>query len=81
VGELEGHVDAPVVLAGDLALAQQRQGLARREVGPGGFVEQVIELVADAGQLQPGEHRVERVEHRGRGLGAGHQNAPPTSAS
>jgi hypothetical protein len=60
---------------------EQRQGFARREVGAGGLVEQVVELVADAGQLQPGQHRVERVEHRRRGLGAGHQNAPPTSAS
>ena len=38
-------------------------------------------MIADAGQLQPGEpifsqRGVERVEHRGYSLGAGHQNAP-----
>jgi hypothetical protein len=81
VGELEGHVDAPMVLAGDLALQEQGQGLAGREVGAGRLVQEVVELIADAGQLQPGQHRIERVEHWGRSLGAGHQKAPPTSAS
>jgi hypothetical protein len=38
-------------LAGDLALAQHRQRLARRQVRSRGLVEEIVELVADAGEL------------------------------
>jgi hypothetical protein len=53
VGQLQRHVDAPVVLARDLALAQQRQRLAGREVGPGRLVEEAVELVAPDRTLGP----------------------------
>src|SRR5690606_15661636 len=79
--ELQRHVDAPVVLAGDLPLAQQRQRLARGEVGTAGLVEQAVELVADAGQLEPRQHGIERIEHRGGLLCACHQKDPPAIAS
>jgi len=40
------------------------------------IVEQTVELVADGGQLQPGQHPVELVLHRRR-----HHQAPPATAS
>jgi hypothetical protein len=51
VGELQRHLDATLILAGDLALAQQRQGLARREIVPRRLIEQIVKLVADAAKL------------------------------
>ena len=50
-GELQGHFDAALVLAGDLALAQQHQGLAQAQLLPAGLIQQAVELVTDAGQL------------------------------
>jgi hypothetical protein len=50
-GQLQRHLDAPLVLAGDLALAQQYQGLAQAQLLAAGLIQQAIELVTDAGQL------------------------------
>ena len=51
VRDLAGHLDPPLVLAGNLALAQERQRLAQRQFLSGGFVQQAIQLVADRGEL------------------------------
>jgi hypothetical protein len=56
VGDLDRHLDAPLVLAGDLALAQEADRLAQGQLAPGGLVEQRVELIADRRQLQPGQH-------------------------
>ena len=34
VGDLAAHLDAPLVLAGDLALAEEAQGFAQRHLAP-----------------------------------------------
>ena len=57
------HLDAPLVLAGDLALAEQRQRLAQGQLAPARLVQQAVELVADRGQLEPG--RAWRPDDRG----------------
>jgi hypothetical protein len=57
VGE-QRHLDAPMVLAGDLALAHQHQRLARRQVRAHRLVEEIVALVADARELQPRQHLV-----------------------
>jgi site-specific DNA recombinase len=44
VGELQPHLDTQVILARNLALAQHRQRLARRQVRPRGLVEQIVDL-------------------------------------
>ena len=73
--ELQRHLDAPLVLAGNLALAEQDEGLAQAQLLPAGFVEQPIELIADGGEL-------ESREHIGQAIGSGmHQKPPPSSAS
>jgi hypothetical protein len=54
VGNLARHLDAPLVLAGDLALDQKRQRLAQAQLALGGLVQQTVKLVADRSQLQPG---------------------------
>jgi hypothetical protein len=50
-GELQGHLDPPLVLAGDLAVAQQHQGLSQAQLLPAGLIQQAVELITDAGQL------------------------------
>jgi hypothetical protein len=55
MGDLDRHLDAPLVLAGDLALDQEREPLAQGQLALGGLVQQAVELVADCGQLQPGQ--------------------------
>src|SRR5689334_7230249 len=75
VGELQCHVNAAGVLAGDLPLTQEGERLAHVEIGAGCLVEQAVKLVADAGELQSAEHVGEPI---GRDL---HQKPPPTSAS
>jgi hypothetical protein len=50
-GKLQGHLDAPLVLAGDLTFTQQHQGLTQVQLLPAGFIQQAVELVTDAGQL------------------------------
>src|SRR5262249_6893257 len=71
-----------MILARDLTLAQQDQRLTRRQVRARRLVEQVVELVADAGELQSRQHGVERI---GRCFGcrlcARHQKLPPIAAS
>ena len=47
LGDLAGHLDAALILAGDLALAEEPQSLAQSHLPPGGFVQQGVELVAD----------------------------------
>jgi hypothetical protein len=48
VGDLPRHLDAPLVLARDLALEQKKgQRLAEGQLAPGGLVQQTVELVAD----------------------------------
>jgi hypothetical protein len=54
------HVPA-IILARDLALAQQDQRLTRRQVCARRLVEQAVELIADTGELQSRQHGVERV--------------------
>ena len=82
VRELQRHVDAAVILARDLAFAQEHQRLPRRQVCACRFVEKVVELIADAGELEPDEHLVEPIRrYFGRFLGARHQKLPPTMAS
>jgi hypothetical protein len=82
VRELQRHLDAAMVLAGDLALAQQRLRLARRQVRARRLVEQIVELVADAGELQPRQHFVEPVGRHVEGsVRARHQKPPPIAAS
>jgi hypothetical protein len=75
VGDLDCHLDAPLVLAGNLALAQEGDGLAQRQLAPGCLVEQAVELVADRGQLQPGQHADQDV------VIEFHHQPPPTSRS
>ncbi|MGY3362789.1 hypothetical protein ACVWZK_009452 [Bradyrhizobium sp. GM0.4] len=58
VCELQRHLDAAMILARDLALAQQDQRLTRRQVRARRLVEQAVELVANAGELQSRQHGV-----------------------
>ena len=82
VRKLQGHLDAPVVLPRDLALAQQDECLACRQVRPRGFVEQAVELITDATELETHQHGVEWIGRRlGCLLDAGHQKRPPMAAS
>jgi hypothetical protein len=50
-----------MILARDLALAQQDQRLTRRQVRARRLVEQAVELVADAGELQSRQHGLEPI--------------------
>src|SRR4051794_15651068 len=50
------HVDPAMVLARDLALAQHRQRLAHRQVRARRLVEKAVELIPDAGELEPCQH-------------------------
>src|SRR5262249_36965369 len=81
VGELQGHLDAPLVAAGGLPFAQEGEGRADGHVGLAGMVAGGVERVAGSGELQASQHGVERVE-RPRLVGeTGHQKPPPMSAS
>jgi hypothetical protein len=75
VGDLARHLDPPLVLAGDLALDQKSQGFAQAQLALGGLVQQSVELVADRGQLQPGQG----VQHAG--MLDRHAQPPPTACS
>jgi hypothetical protein len=78
----QSHVDAPVILAGDLALAQHDQRFPRRQVGTRRLVEQAVELITDARELQSRQHGVQRIGgHLGGSLCAWHQKLPPIAAS
>ena len=49
--ELRGHLDAPLVFAGDLALAEQYQRLAQAQLLSAGLFQQTVKLMANAGEL------------------------------
>jgi len=51
----------------DFALAQHDERLAQRQIRASGLVEKAVEAFANAGELEPREHGVERiVRHRRR---------------
>ncbi len=56
-GQPEPHVDAALVAPGDLPLAEQRQGLADRQLPPPGLVDQAVKLVAQAASMSVGRSR------------------------
>src|SRR4051794_35593645 len=71
-----------MILACDLALAQQDQRLTRRQVRARRLVEQAVELIADAGELQSRQHGIERIDRFFHYLlSPRHQKPPPTTAS
>jgi hypothetical protein len=49
----DAHLDAPLFLAPDLALAEQRQRLTNGQLASAGFIDQAVELIADRRQLEP----------------------------
>ena len=51
VGDLERHLDAPFVLVRHLALDEERERLAQRQLLLRGLVEQAVELVPDGGSV------------------------------
>ena len=75
VRDLAGHLDPPLIAACDLALAQQGQRLAQGQFAPRRLVQQAVQLVADRGQVQPGQPAVQR------GLVRAHHQPPPTASS
>ena len=75
VRDLVGHRDAPFITPCDLALAQQRQRLAQRQLAPGRLVQQAVQLVVDRGQVQPAEPAEQR------GVVLAHDQPPPTACS
>src|SRR5271166_1497367 len=95
VGDLARHLDAPLVLARDLALDQEGERLAQGHFAARRLVNQIVELVADRGELEPGQPADEslviasqsgairlRTRRRRRGAAAdGHRQPPPTRRS
>ena len=75
VGDLDRHLDPPLILAGDFPLAQERQRLAQRHIAPSRLVEQTVELVADRRQLQPRQHGEQGI------MVDCHRQPPPASCS
>src|SRR5262249_47073294 len=73
--DLGRHGDAPLVAPVELALAQQGDGVAQAELTPDSLVEETIELIADGGQMQPGQHVADRF-----GVAA-HHHLPPAACS
>src|SRR4051795_1186611 len=51
-GEPDGHLDTPLVLAGDLPLAKNPDRLPDRQPAATRLVHQAIELIADGRQLE-----------------------------
>ncbi len=51
-----GHLDPPLIFAGNLTRAQHRQGFAQIHVGAGSLVKQAIQLIADTCQFQSRQH-------------------------
>src|SRR4051794_22178291 len=74
-GEPDAHLDTPLVLAGDLALAEHPERLSDRQLAATRLVHQAIELIADGRQLEAGEHRDQMI------VGGIHQKPPPIRAS
>lgn len=60
----DAHLDPALVLPGDLTFEKERQGFPDRQFYPGCFVDEIVELVADGRQLQPGEHGREVIVDR-----------------
>jgi hypothetical protein len=58
-GDLDRDPDAPAVLARDFKLDQEGQGL-QGHLAPRRLVHQAVEVVANGGQLQPGQPASER---------------------
>ena len=58
VRDLAGHLDAAVLTAGDLALAQEANRFAQRQLLARGLIEQAVQLIADRGQPQPASQAV-----------------------
>ena len=75
MGDLGRHLDPPFVAPADLALDEEGHGVAQAQLALGGFVEQAVELIADGGQLQPGQHVGERLA-----VGV-HDQVPPAACS
>ena len=65
VGDLARHLDAPLVLAHDLALDQKGQCLDQGQLALGRLVQQTVELVTDRGQLEPGQRNAPGSRDRG----------------
>src|SRR5579859_6844548 len=72
-GEPDAHLDPPLILARNLALAEQRHSLPDGELAAGGFVDQAVELVADRGEFETCQHGNERI--------LVHHHLPPISCS
>ena len=53
VSDLPRHLDASLILAGDLARDQEAERLAQGQLTLGRFVQQAVELVADRSELEP----------------------------
>lgn len=67
VSDLHRHLDAPLVLARDLTLAQEGQRLAQTQLASRRLVDEVVELIADGGKLQsaqPGKEHLVIDAHR-----------------
>src|SRR5271169_5480822 len=75
VGDLPRHLDAPLVLAGDLALDQEGQRLAQGQLALGRLVQQAVELVADRGELEPRQRAQQAL------VIDGHDQPPPATCS
>jgi len=75
VGDLPRHRDAPLVLARDLALTKEGERLTQGELAPRRFVDEVVELIANGGEL-------EARQPTGEGLMVdGHDQPPPATLS
>ncbi|MBK8653199.1 MAG: hypothetical protein IPN20_04720 [Haliscomenobacter sp.] len=74
LGQPHGHVQSALFTAGHFGLAEKRQGLAQVQVTTSRFIQQGVELIAQGGQLQPGEQAGENV-------GIDVHQPPPNSAS
>src|SRR3974390_2576718 len=75
VGDLARHLDAPFILAGDLALDQKPQRLAQGQLTLGRLIQQTVELVADRGQLEPAQRQRQAL------VVEAHDQPPPAACS
>src|SRR3954451_9387463 len=73
--QADAHLDAPLVLAGDLPFAEQGQRLADGQLAPAGLIDEAVELVADGGQLEAAQHANQAI------VSGAHQKPPPIRAS
>src|SRR6185312_1314168 len=75
VSDLHRHIDATLVLAGDLALDEEGQRLAQAQLTLCRLVQQVVELVADRRELEAREPAQEGL------VVDGHGQHPPATRS